>query len=55
MSQKQQDGVFIEIDEEDAIVGLQLRAIDEGGAGFVAGGLIPEPGRYELIKVDSDE
>ncbi|UHQ98249.1 hypothetical protein HYG81_19385 (plasmid) [Natrinema zhouii] len=48
-------GVFIRISEDDSIVGLQLKALDESGNDFVAGGLIPEPGRYELRKVSDDE
>jgi len=48
----EQDGVFIEIDEDDPFVGLQLRVIDNGGDGFIAGGVEVEAGRYELKKVE---
>lgn len=47
-------GVFIEIDEKDSIVDLQLKALDEAGNEFIAGEVIPEPGRYELRKVSDD-
>lgn len=48
------DGVFIEVDEDDPVVGLQLRGVTDEGEGFIAGGIVAEPGRYELRKVDDE-
>lgn len=47
-------GVFIEIDENNSVVGLQLKVLDESGDKFIAGEIAPEPGRYELRKVSDD-
>lgn len=49
------DGVFVDVDEEDSIVGLQLRVITDDGDAFIAGGLVPEPGRYVLKKAEQSE
>lgn len=55
-TETQHDGVFIDINEDGAIVGLQLRALDENGQGFIAGGYDDlEAGRYELRKVEEEE
>lgn len=51
---EQSGTAFIEVDEEDAVAGLQLCAIDNAGHNFVIGGIVAEPGRYELRKVEDE-
>lgn len=49
-------GAFIEVDEDDPFVALQLRVLLEDDNGFVATEMeLSEPGRYELKRVDTDE
>lgn len=49
------EGLFIEIDEDDAFEEVELWARDENGVGLTIGVLDAEPGRYELKKVSDDE
>ena len=47
----EQDGVFIDIDEDDPFEAVALKAITEDGVGMIVGEIEAEDGRYELKKV----
>lgn len=46
------EGVFIEVDEDDPFEGVKLQAVTEDGVGIEIGKIMKGSGRYELRKVD---
>lgn len=47
----EQEGVFIEIDEDDPFAAVEMHVIDEDGNPLNVGGMEVESGRYELVEV----
>ena len=49
------DALFIEVSENDPFDALELHVRDDSGVSFHVGTVEPEPGRYELRRVDDVE